>query len=204
MMTLRRTLPFALLATSLGAVWALGCNDQKQVEPPPQPPPDAGVDAAPTVTAPPPPAPTVAACDPVQMGALSTMFEGRKAGEAPGMQAEGAPLCNVVPEGQSASSQIFTLQQGYCYTILGASLPPVGELDMQLELDPGSGTALPPPFNLKPVLLTDTEAGNSGSMGAKQNCYQWPIPFPAAVRVTLKSRTGSGPVAAQVYKKKKL
>ncbi len=40
-------------------------------------------------------------------------------------------------------------------------------------------------------------------MGAKANCYQWPLPVPAAVRVTIKARTGTGPVAAQVYKKKK-
>lgn len=204
MITLRRTLPLAMLTTALGAAWVAGCNEQKQVEPPPQPVPDAGIPDATPLPPPPPPAPTVAACDSVQMAALTTMFDGRKAAEAPQMQAEGAPMCNVVPEGQSASGQIFTLQQGYCYTFLGASLSPVAELDMQLELDPGSGTALPPPFNLKPVLLTDTQAGPNGAMAEKQNCYQWPLPLPAAVRVKLTARTGSGPVAAQVFKKKKL
>lgn len=207
MITLRRTLPFAMLTTALAAAWAAGCNDQKPADPPPQPPMDAGVDApAPVPTPTTPPAPVAGPCDSVQLLALTTMFEGRKAAEAPGMQPEGAPTCNVVPEGQSASSQIFTLQQGYCYTVLGASLPGVTELDMQMEIDLGGGAQVPPALaalNIKPILLTDTEAGPNGAMGAKQNCYQWAFPIPAAVRVTVTPRTGSGPVAAQVFKKKK-
>lgn len=206
MTTLRRTMGFAVVTTALGAAWAAGCSD-KPADPPPQPMMDAGVvDAAPPPTVTAPPAPVAGPCDAVQMAAMTTMFQGRATAEAPGMQPEGAPTCNVLPEGQPASSQIFTLQQGYCYTILGASLPAVSELDMQLELDLASGAQMPPALaalNIKPILLTDAEAGPNGAMGAKQACYQWAFPIPAAVRVTLKSRTGTGAVAAQVYKKKK-
>jgi hypothetical protein len=142
----------------------------------------------------------------VQAAALTTMFEGRKAGEAPQMQAEGAPVCKVVPEGLTGSSEIIMLQQGFCYTVLGASLPPVAELDLQLELDLVGGAQLPPALaalgGLKPLLMKDTDTGGSAAIGAKQNCYKWPYPIPAAARVTMKSRTGSGPVAAQVFKKK--
>jgi hypothetical protein len=204
MITIRKTMGFAMLATALGAAWAAGCDDQKQVEAPPQPPADAGPPEAappPTVTA--PPAPVAGPCDATQVAALTAMVQGRAAAEAPGMQPEGAATCNVVPEGQSASSQLFTIQQGFCYTILGASLPPVSELDMQLEMDPTSGAAVPPALAaIKPLLMTDTETGTNAAIGAKQNCYKWVLPIPAAVRVTLKSRTGSGPVAAQVFKKK--
>lgn len=205
MITLRRTIPLAMLTTALGAMWAVGC-DQKPPEPPPQPTPDAGVvDAAPPPP-PPPPAPTVSACDPVQAAALTTMFEGRKAGEAPQMQPEGTAVCYVVPEGQTASSEIVMLQQGFCYTVLGGSLPPVAELDLVLELDLMGGAQLPPALaalgGIKPMLLTDTEIGGSASMGAKQSCYKWPYPLPAAARVTMKARTGSGPVAVQIFKKK--
>lgn len=205
MITLRRTIPLAMLTTALGAAWVAGC-DNKPPETPPQPIPDAGVVDAEPPPPPPPPAPTVAECDPVQAAALTTMFEGRKVGEAPQMQPEGAPVCKVIPEGQTASSEIILLQQGFCYTVLGASLPPVAEMDMQLELDLAGGAGLPPALaalgGIKPMLLTDTETGNSASMGAKQNCYKWPYPIPAAARVTMKARTGSGPMAAQVYKKK--
>jgi len=206
MTTLRSTMVFAMVTTALGAAWVAGCNE-KPADPPPQPMMDAGTDAAPVVTAPPtPPAPVAGPCDAVQLAAMTTMFQGRAATEAPGMQPEGAPTCNVLPEGQPASSQIFMLQQGFCYTILGASLPAVSELDMQLEIDMAGGGAMPPALaalNIKPILLTDTEAGPNGSMAAKQACYQWAFPIPAAVRVTMKSRTGSGAMAAQVYKKKK-
>jgi len=198
MITLRRTIPFAMLTTALGVAWVAGCNDQKPAEPPPQPSASATVTAPPP---PPPPPPQVTACDAVQTPALTSMIQARAATEAPGMQPEGAAICNVVPEGQSASSQVIMLQQGYCYTVLGSSLPGVTELDMQMDLDLAAGAALP--VAIKPLLMTDTEAGPNGSMGAKQSCYQWPLPIPAAARVTLKARTGSGPVAAQVYKKKK-
>jgi hypothetical protein len=206
MMTLRRTMVFAMLTTALGAAWVAGCGD-KPAEVPPQPMADAGADVAPapTPTVTTPPAPVAGPCDAVQSAAMSSMFLGRAVAEAPGMQPEGAPICNVVPEGQVATSPIFTIQQGYCYTILGGSLPPVAELDMQLEVDLAGGAQMPPALaalNIKPLLMTDTEAGGTGSMGAKQSCYKWPLPIPAAVHVTLKSRTGSGPVAAQVYKKK--
>ena len=204
MITLRRTMGFAMLTTALCVGWIAGCHEEKPPVEPATPIPDGGPppDAAPVVTA--PPAPAVTPCDAVQLAALTTMFAGRQKDEAPGMQAEGAPTCSVLPDGQSATSQIFTLQQGYCYTILGASLPTVSEVDMQLELDLTSGAPLPPALGaIKPILLTDTDAGPNASMGAKQNCYQWAFPIPAAVRVTIKSRVGTGPVAAQVFKKKK-
>jgi hypothetical protein len=204
MITLRRTIPFAMLTTALGAAWIAGCNDQKTVDTAPQP--SASATATQPLPPPPPPTPQVTACDAVQTPALTSMLQARAATDAPGMQPEGATVCNVVPEGQSASSQVFMLQQGFCYTILGASLPGVTELDMQLDLDLAGGGAVPPALaalNIKPLLMTDTEQGPNGAMGAKQSCYQWAFPIPAAVRVTLKSRTGAGPVAAQVYKKKK-
>lgn len=198
MMTLRRTIPFAMVTAVFGVSYVAGCNEPKPAEPPPQPSASAPAPQPP----PPPPQPQVTACDGVQTPALTSMLQARASAEAPGMQPEGAAICNVVPEGQEASSQVIMLQQGYCYTVLGASLPGVTELDMQLELDLAAGTQIA--VGLKPLLMTDTEAGPNGAIGPKQGCYQWQFPLPGAARVKLKSRTGSGPVAAQVYKKKKL
>ena len=204
MMTLRRTMGFAMFTTALGVAWLAGCHDQKPADQPVVLPPDAGPppDAAPVPTT--PPAPVAGPCDAVQLAALSTMFPARAKDEAPGMQADGAPICKVLPEGQSAASEVFMMQQGYCYTVIGASLPAVSELDLSLDAEPAAGIPLPPSLQgVKVPVMKDTTAGPTSVMGAKQDCYHYTLPIPAAVRVTLTSRGGSGPVAAQVYKKKK-
>src|SRR4051812_2995691 len=89
----------------------------------PPPAPDAG---------PPPPPPQVTACDPISTQAMSTMFMARQKAEAPGMQPEGAPICGIVPEGQSVSGQTFVLQPGHCYTVLAQATPNVSQVDVQL------------------------------------------------------------------------
>lgn len=200
MMTLRRTTPFAMLTAALGVAGLGGCNDQKPAEPPPQP--TATVTTT-TPPPPPPPPPQVTDCDQVQLPALTSMIQARAATEAPGMQPEGSAMCKVVPEGQTAKTEIVMLQPGYCYTVLGASLPGVTEMDMDLSLDLAAGVSLP--VNITPMLMTDTETGPNATMGAKQNCYvfQGILGIPGAARVTLKPRTGSGPMAVQIFKKKK-
>ena len=188
---------------------AVGCGGSQQEfapEPvptttatPPPPPPTTATVAEPT----PPPAPAV--CDAVQSLAMTTMFQGRATAEAPRMNAEGAPICGVVPEGQTVSGPTFMLQPGMCYTVLAQALPTVTEVDVQLEIDLAGG-GMPPALaalNIKPVLSVDSDAGPSAAIGAKQACYTWPFPLPATVKVVVKSRAGSGPVAAQVYSRKK-
>jgi hypothetical protein len=198
-----------VLAAALAAVVA-GCGGEPEFAPQPGPP-DGGVDAAP----PPAPTPTqeVAAppaqpgpCDSVQSLAMTTMFQGRAGSEAPGMQPEGAAICGVVPEGQTISSQMFMLQPGFCYTFLAQALPTVTEVDLQVELDLAGGGGVPPALaalNLKPVLAVDTDQGAQAAVSAKTNCYQWAFPIPAVVKLVAKARTGTGPIAAQAYKKKK-
>lgn len=183
------------------------CSSEPQFAP--QPTVDAGY-------APPPPPPTVvdagpppvasAPCDPVQSLAVTTMFQGRATAEAPNMKPEGGVVCGVVQEGSSFSGQSMMLEQGYCYTVLGQSLPGVSDIDLELVID----TAAIPPA-LQPFLqgqsmriaVDSGEISPTTAIGAKQNCYQWPFPIPAMVKVVAKAHTGSGPVAAQVYKKKK-
>ncbi|MEZ4299266.1 MAG: hypothetical protein R3B70_30230 [Polyangiaceae bacterium] len=201
MTTLRTTPFFGTLAATLAAVAVAGC-DNKPAEPPPQPIPTATMTTTETPPPPPPP-PTVTECDAVQAPALTSMLQARAATDAPGMQPEGAASCNVVAEGQVAMSQPVMMQQGFCYTILGASLPPVSELDIELTLDLTAGGTAPPAIgNIKPQLLVDTETGPNAGMATKQNCYKWASLIPGVVRVTMKPRTGSGPVAAQIFKKK--
>ena len=53
-------------------------------------------------------------------------------------------------------------------------------------------------------LLVSTTPGEKVNMGERQSCYQWGFPMPATVKLVLKARAGSGPVAAQVFRKKKM
>ncbi|MBK8259461.1 MAG: hypothetical protein IPK82_43245 [Polyangiaceae bacterium] len=202
MITPRIIVPAVVITSACVVTLVAGC-DNKPAETPPQPMPTASAPApmpTPTATA---PAPQVMDCDAVQAPALTSMLQARSATEAPGMQPDGAAICKVVPDGQTAMSQPFIMQQGFCYTILGSSLPPVTELDMELTLDLSAGGTVPPAIaGIKPQLLIDTEAGPNAALASKNQCYKWAFPIPAAVRVTLKPRTGSGPVAAQIFKKK--
>jgi hypothetical protein len=204
-----RAMTAVVLGVAALSAMAVGCGGEPEFAPQPGPP-DGGVDAAP----PPPPVQTVAEptptapaqCDSVQSLAMTTTFQGRAGSEAPGMQPEGAAICGIVPEGQTISGQMFMLQPGFCYTFLAQALPTVTEVDLQVELDLAGGGGVPPAlaaFNLKPVLAVDTDTGAQAAVSAKQNCYQWTWPIPAAVKLVAKARTGSGPIAAQAYKKKK-
>ena len=70
-----------------------------------------------------------------------------------------------------------------------------------------SAAGLPPALAAmagNPLLAVSTDAGVQTSIGgSKQGCYQWPWPVPGPVKVVLKARNGSGPIAAQAYSKKK-
>ena len=44
-------------------------------------------------------------------------------------------MCGVVAEGQTLTGPMFTIEQGYCYTFIGQSLPPVGQMEMVLQAD---------------------------------------------------------------------
>jgi hypothetical protein len=168
---------------------------------------DAGFDAAP----PPPPPPPVdagpppvqnAACDGVQTLAFSTMFEGRKNTEAPYMKAEGAPICGVVSEGQTASGVVM-MQPGMCYTVLVQGLPPIVDIEAHIALDLQAG--VPPqlaPFVGNPMLAVEGDQGPIGAISPKQNCFRYALPLAFPVKVNIKAKQGSGPVAAQVYGKK--
>jgi hypothetical protein len=138
-------------------------------------------------------------------------MQARAAIEAPGMKPEGPPLCGVVgAPGATVTGPLFVLEPGYCYTFLGQSLPPVGEMEMSLQLDATAlaGSLLPPAMGnyanmAQTALLVSTTPGERVNMGEKQLCYQ-PPPLPGTVKLVLRARTGAGPIAAQMYRKKKL
>lgn len=198
-----KQIPGLMLSLSLAA-FATACNGCGS-SPPPQPQPVP----MPAPVAPPMP-PQAGPCDQAMLLATSTTMQARAAAEAPGMKPEGAPLCGVVAEGQTVVSPTFVLEPGACYTFLGQSLPPVGQMEMLLQFDAttAAGPFLPP--SMAPManmaqspLLVTTVPGERVSMGEKRACYQWGFPLvPATVKLILRARAGPGPVAAQVFKKK--
>jgi hypothetical protein len=194
-----RQLPCAILAIAITACGGCGSN----------PPPPAPMPPPPQMAMPPPP-PQPGPCDQVQTLATTTAMQARAAAEAPGMKPEPISVCGVVSEGQTVTSQMFVLEPGYCYTFLGQSLPPVSSMEMVLAFDgSGAGAFLPQGFqNLANMaqgnVLTTTTPGERVNMGEKQNCYTWNFPMPGTVKLVLKAHGAPGPVAATVYKKKKL
>jgi hypothetical protein len=155
------------------------------------------------------PAPVPAGpCDQAQLLATTTSMQARAAAEAPGMKPEGAPVCGVAGEGQTVVGPLFVLEPGYCYTFLGQSLPPVAQMEMvlQADLSGAAGSFLPPSMSgmaqmAQAPLLVSTVPGERVNMAEKQNCYQAMVP--GTVKLILKARAGGGPLAAQVYRKKK-
>lgn len=186
-------LTWAFLVSATAACGGCGSS-------PPQPAPPPSVPSMPVAPLPPQATP----CDQAQTLAMSSAMQARAAGEAPGMKPDGPPVCGVVAEGQVYNSPLFTLEPGYCYTFLGQSLPPISQMEMVLQGD-ASGLVAPflptvAPSAQAPLLVTMTP-GERVTMGEKQSCY--PTQFPVPVKLILKARAGSGPVAAQVYRKKK-
>ena len=173
------------------------------------PAPDAGVAVLqppppPLVVAADPPAPSAPTpCDAVQSLAMTTAIQGRATADAPGMKAAGGAICAITPEGQTYTGPTFLLEAGHCYTVVGQSLPGVTQLDLQLEIDASVAGPAVAALGIKPVIAVSTDSGPQAAIGAKNACVQWAFPLPVPVRVLLKARTGSGPVAAQVYAKKK-
>ena len=199
MMILRST---AVGAFALSAL-SVGCGD-KEPEFPETPPPTA------TVVAPPPPTTTAttpppqATCDAVQSVAFQTMFAERAKTEAPRMEPEGGVVCGTVAtEGGTVSGPTFFLQPGMCYTVIANALPNVSEVDVQIVGD-AAAAGVPPALAtlLSAPLAVDSDTGAMATIGAKQNCYKWAWPIPAAAKLVVKARTGTGPVGAQVFRRK--
>lgn len=199
-MTLRLPLTVCVAASLLMA--CEGCKSPPPAQPmlTPMPPPQ---------TAPPPP-PLPAPCSQAELLATSAAMQARAAAEAPGMKPEGPPVCGIVgAPGEIVNGPLFVLEPGYCYTFLGQSLPQVADMEMSLQLDATglAGTLLPSSMGsmasmAQTNLLVSTSPGERVSMGEKQFCYQ-PPPLPGTVKLVLKARAGAGPIAAQMFRKKK-
>ena len=87
------------------------------------------------------------------------------------------------------------LQPNKCYTVVAAGLPPITEVNVQLQLT----TVLP---GMSPVLAVDSDRGVTAVIGKKGSCYKWQLGvIPAPGKVVVQVPSGSGLVVAQVYEK---
>jgi hypothetical protein len=114
---------------------------------------------------------------------------------APGAKpVPGTALSGNFHEGQSLQAD-FQAQPGKCYTLVGAGLPPIQNLDVQIV----SPTPLPG-FG-SPVLAVDKTSAPNAVTGEKPNCFKWALMVPANLRITVTAAAGSGVAAAQLYEK---
>lgn len=153
--------------------------------------------AAPNTTPPTGAAGAGSSATPIDPGAAAmvqpVINELAKAHTVAGAKPLGSALVGNFQTSQTLETTI-QLQPNKCYTIVGTSLPPVTELNVQLV----AATPLP---GLMPVLAADSETGPTAVVGKKPNCYKWAFPVPAAAKIILQVAAGSGLAAAQIYEK---
>jgi hypothetical protein len=110
-----------------------------------------------------------------------------------GAKPVGSAIVGNFQAGQTLEGQL-QLQPGKCYTVVAAGVPPVTEVNLQL-------VAVMPIPGMVPILAQDGDQGPQAVVGKKPNCYKWPMPVGAPVKVILTVAGGSGIAAAQVYEK---
>ncbi|MCU0694634.1 MAG: hypothetical protein MUF54_24915 [Polyangiaceae bacterium] len=114
--------------------------------------------------------------------------------KAAGMRPEGDMLTGVLQEGQTLEMQTM-LQPGKCYTVVGAGMPMISELDIQmLAVAPIPGAPGLP-------MAQDNTQGAQTALAPTPNCYKYALPLPAQVKIIVKATAGGGPVGAQLYVK---
>jgi len=175
-----------------GSVWN-GAACVAQTTPPPPP-----TDTTNTNTNPPPPNPTggpATPLDPTAAAAASQALDLSAKQQAPGAKAVGGTLvAGQFQQGQTLEVT-FNAQPGKCYTVVGAGLPNVQNLDLQIVATaplPGLGS---------PVLAVDQTTGPQAVVAPHPNCYKWALPMAAPLKVVMTVSSGSGMAAAQVYEK---
>jgi hypothetical protein len=175
---------------------------QQQPYPPaqqPYPPAQQPYPTAPT-TLPPgglptaPAAPLATPLDPSMAAAVQPVLTQLATTKAPaGAKPIGSLMAANFQTGQQLEAQV-QMEPGKCYTVVGAALPTVTELDLKL-------IAVTPLAGMAPVLAVDNTTGAQAVLGEKPNCFKWAWPIPAPVKVVVSVTGGQGLAAAQLFGK---
>ncbi len=204
-----RTRLFAAVPLALVCLAAIGCGPKTEPNtadltnpcPPGQicPQPSATVTTTPTSTVPTATATTTATAapgssatpvPPLGMMAVTPILQSMGSTEAPGMKPDGTAFAGQFQEGQ-VMEQAFNVQAGKCYTVVGASVAGITELDIQLV---AQAAPLPPV-----VLAQDSTTGPMATLGGKGQCFRNPAPITVPGKIILKATKGAGLAGAQVF-----
>jgi hypothetical protein len=112
---------------------------------------------------------------------------------APGAKPIGTAVVGNFQQGQVLETQV-QMNPGKCYTVVGAAVPTVTNLD--LEIVP----VMPVP-GAPPVMAADQTQGSTAVVGAAPNCFKWALPVGAPMKIVVRVSAGQGIAAAQVYEK---
>src|SRR5688572_28063344 len=141
-----------------------------------------------------PAAPLATAIDPSMAAAVQPVLTQLASTKAPaGAKPIGSLMAANFQQGQQLEAQV-QMEPGKCYTVVGASLPPVAELDLKL-------IAVTPLAGMAPVLAVDNTSGVQSVLGEKPNCFKWAWPIAAPVKVVVTVTSGQGLAAAQLFGK---
>jgi hypothetical protein len=156
--------------------------------------------AAPAVTAVPGVAttttgPAATPLDPATAQAVTSLIAPLAASAAaPGAKPVGAAIAGNFAQGQSLESTV-QMNPGKCYTIIGAGVPTIQNLDIQLV----PSIAIPGMPNA--VVAADSTQGPTAIVGQQPNCYKWALPMGGTMKVVVSVSAGQGMAAAQLYEK---
>jgi hypothetical protein len=113
---------------------------------------------------------------------------------APGAKAVGTAVAGNFQQGQVLETQV-QMNPGKCYTIVGAAVPTVTNLDIELV------PLMPVPGLTSPVMAADQSQGPTAVVGAAPNCFKWALPVAGPMKVVVRVSAGQGMAAAQVFEK---
>jgi hypothetical protein len=155
----------------------------------------AGSPATAGTAGPPPGGPVAQRLDAAAAAAVQPILSGLvKENVQAGAKPVGEALVGNFSQGQTLDLPI-QLQPNKCYTVIATGLPPVTEVNVQLQLV----TVIP---GMSPVLAVDQDTGATAVLGKKSACYRWSFGvIPASGKIVVQVMGGSGLVAAQAYEK---
>ena len=113
---------------------------------------------------------------------------------APGAKAVGAAIAGNFTQGQSLE-QTVQMNPGKCYTVVGAGVPTIQNLDIQLV------PSLAIPGLPAAVVASDNSVGATAILGQQPNCYKWALPMGGTMKIVVTVSAGQGMAAAQVFEK---
>jgi hypothetical protein len=139
-------------------------------------------------------APLATPLDPSAAAAVQPILTQLAASKASsGAKPIGSVMAANFQQGQQLEAQV-QMEPGKCYTVVGAALPGVTELDLRL-------VAITPMAGMAPILAVDNTTGPQAVLGEKPNCFKWAWPIPAPVKIVVSVTGGAGLAAAQLFAK---